>query len=103
MSSVVALKSILTSTNQVLHKIYEEISKLPEDKLIIEWVPSHTGIAGNEKADQLACETFNQPLPQEKSVTVEDATRELKAVIHEEWSGYWRRGICPNCGNIEVK
>ena len=70
-----------------MHKIYEEISKLPEDKLIIEWVSSHTGIPGNEKADQLAGETFNQPIPQEKSVTVEDAIMELKAVIHEEWSG----------------
>ena len=42
MSSVIVLRSISTSTNQVLHKIYKEISKLPEDKLIIEWVPSHT-------------------------------------------------------------
>ena len=42
MSSVIVLRSLSTSTNQVLHKMYKEISKLPEDKLIIEWVPSHT-------------------------------------------------------------
>ena len=69
-----------------MRKIYEEFMNMPDGKLKIEWVPSHTGIPGNEKADHLAGEALNLLDPQENSCTTEDAIRELRDKIREEWN-----------------
>ena len=86
MSSIIAPQSVSTSANQVMHKIYEEFMNMPDGKLKIEWVPSHTGIPGNEKADHLAGEALNLLDPQKNSCTTEDAIRELRDKIRGEWN-----------------
>ena len=49
-------------------------------------LPSHTGIAGNEKADHPADEALNLHDPQENSCTTEDAIKELRDIIQGEWN-----------------
>ena len=51
-----------------MHKIYEEFMNMPDGKVNIEWIPSHTGIPGNEKADHLAG-ALNLLDPQKNSCT----------------------------------
>jgi len=54
LSSVMALSSSTSSKHYMIHKIRDSVNSMPDGKLVIEWVPSHVSIEGNEKADELA-------------------------------------------------
>uniref|UniRef100_A0A8D8XQG2 RNase H type-1 domain-containing protein n=1 Tax=Cacopsylla melanoneura TaxID=428564 RepID=A0A8D8XQG2_9HEMI len=53
------------------------------------WVPSHVGIPGNEKADQLAKEALNENIPCMNSVTTDDKKNSLKKLILSSWNDLW--------------
>ena len=54
LSSIRALQSSTVSDHYLVIKIGALLEKLPKRKIVIEWVPSHMGIFGNERADELA-------------------------------------------------
>ena len=91
-SSIIALQSVSTSTHQVMYKIYEVFMNMPDGKVKIEWVPSYTGIPGNDKADHVAGEALNLHDSQENSCTTEDAIRELRDIIRGEWNRDYSHG-----------
>ena len=86
-----ALQSINISGHSLMIKIYEILSQIPSGKIAIEWVPSHMGIPGNEKADQLANQatTLNyiNQIPQEKS----EIMKKINTETLKEWQRRWRR------------
>jgi len=54
LSSIKALSSTAPADHHLIHKITECMKTMPDDKIVIEWIPSHMGIEGNERADRLA-------------------------------------------------
>ena len=66
--------------------------KLSANKIIIEWVPLHTLILGNENADKLANQALTLIAIQEDSGTAAFIIREIKESLYEEWIGDGRQG-----------
>ena len=54
LSATTALKNPHYSKHHLIEKITSLLIKSPPNKFHIQWIPSHTGIPGNDRADQLA-------------------------------------------------
>ena len=59
LSAIVALENPHRSKNHLVLKIAAIKNDLPANKISIQWIPSHQGIPGNEKADSLAKSSLN--------------------------------------------
>ena len=59
LSSIQALQLPHKSNHHLVLKIASLISDSPPNKIVIQWIPSHMGIKGNELADSLAKESLN--------------------------------------------
>ncbi|KAI5720407.1 hypothetical protein M8J77_006141 [Diaphorina citri] len=62
---------------------------LSRKNVVFIWVPSHAGIHGNEKADQLATHAFDNSLPVDFTVDSNDLKTELKKRIFDGWRSEW--------------
>ena len=62
LSSIRALKSPYESKNYLVLKIAALVSQLRTSEIIIEWIPSHMGIPGNDAADHLAKESLKSQI-----------------------------------------
>ena len=58
LSSIIALLSPYNSKHGLVHEIAYLMSNLDPFSVVLEWVPSHMGIPGNEKADKIANEAL---------------------------------------------
>ena len=59
LSATISLKNPHKSKHYLIEKISSKILTLPHKKITIEWIPSHTGIPGNDNADKLAKESLD--------------------------------------------
>ena len=60
-------------------------------QLLLQWIPGHCDLPGNERADKLAKEGANQEQP-ENPASYNNIRRMLKRKTKEEWLKRWRDG-----------
>jgi ribonuclease HI len=57
--------------------------------LIIEWVPGHTDVPGNEEADRLAKKATTRPQPSMYHTSLSYLKRAARSQMVEEWRQWW--------------
>lgn len=73
--------------NYLLAEIYKELYGIRGNPIRIQWIPSHMGIDGNERADLEAVEQTKKPQSFFNGITMSDA---LILSNHEIWDS-WKR------------
>ncbi|XP_062703986.1 uncharacterized protein LOC134286390 [Aedes albopictus] len=71
--------------NYLLGEIYKELQSMAGSVCKIQWIPSHTGIHGNETADQLAVSKTREKQTCCRGITAGDALNLSKLETWEEW------------------
>ena len=91
--SLSAINSILNVHKKSQHSFAKQIASLLQeiqDRVVLIWVPSHVGIAGNELVDKGAKEAMSiSPIPGVKS-PYPDFRLTLKSAIESQWMEEWR-------------
>jgi len=82
------------NNNSLKSKIIKAINNY-ENEITIVWIPGHSNIEGNERADYLAKEAANNEMAKinEKFCTYEDMLRCMNTAIGKKWSFKWRRKV----------
>ena len=88
-SAVFELKK-LYPTNTIAKEILDEISKRKQNNYIFVWIPSHSGIPGNEKADVLAKKSLELKIDKKLILTNEDGKAVLKTNVWNSWKEIWK-------------
>ena len=76
--------------SKVLHTA-EKLRSTYQVKLVLQWIPGHTGIYGNEKADMLAKQGSRTTQPS-KPITLQTAKQKMKQTYRREWMNDWAGG-----------
>jgi len=93
-SAINSVANCYTSRDDLLQTIAKLVDKLPQHtELHLQWVPSHTGILGNETADQLAKlgttaqQTSQQPLTasEQKSRRIAQVKKSWRDNLNHHW------------------
>jgi ribonuclease HI len=88
LSSVSALRSVCRSSHYLVFRI-AEILQSSSAKYTIEWVPSHQGIEGNERADGFARQACDLPTPLSLPIPLGDLRRLATSNLYKTWQGHW--------------
>ena len=92
LSAITSLQSPHNSSHNLILKVANLIECLNQHEIVIQWVPSHTNITGNEKADHLAKDSLKlaniTKMPQNVSDISKVAPRYYKKQI---------RNVCNPC------
>ena len=59
-------------------------------QVVLQWIPGHQGIKGNEEADRLAKHGASQTQP-EVPVTYDTVTKMIRSSFKEEWLIDWSK------------
>ena len=93
LSALQALESgtdVSTEMTQLTWNIHSLISKF-NIGLVLQWIPGHAGVPGNETADKLAKRGAALPQPI-KPATYETTCQMIKSNLREEWMNSWTTG-----------
>ncbi|GFS15089.1 RNA-directed DNA polymerase from transposon X-element [Elysia marginata] len=58
-------------------------------KVVLVWIPSHVGIPGNEKVDELAKLALNQEIHDDKQVIWSDLKLKVNTYLEQLWQTDW--------------
>nr|XP_029719608.1 uncharacterized protein LOC115261838 [Aedes albopictus] len=72
--------------NYLLAEIYKELCGVRASSIQIQWIPSHMGIAGNERADQEAVSKTNEPQSFFNGITMSDALILSSREVWDNWT-----------------
>ncbi|GFS23078.1 RNA-directed DNA polymerase from mobile element jockey [Elysia marginata] len=72
--------------NKNVARIYNLLAKMaPRTKVVLVWIPSHVGIPGNEKVDELAKLALNKEVHDDKPVIWSDLKLKAKTHVEQLW------------------
>ena len=91
--SKAALQSLTSNTpDQPIHQLLKDLQLLPHEcTVVLQWIPAHCGIRGNERADRLAKSGSKQPQPMSTSTY-----QEAKALLRNRQKCQWKRATYVN-------
>jgi ribonuclease HI len=89
LSCIKSLQQPLPVTNYLISWIIHTFESIPKNKIVLEWVPSHTGIQGNEAADALALRSLKLQTITGLPPTVDDQRRQIISYYSSLWQTHW--------------
>ena len=89
-SAIQAVKS--ANRNGLVKEIIELLVKLRKKdiKVLICWIPGHTGIQGNEIADEAAKAAVCQNVVRTQEIPVSDVKAYIKKKVYDKWKQEWK-------------
>jgi ribonuclease HI len=89
--SLSAVRALQSSSikHYLISWIHTTITTLPQDKVIIDWIPSHMNIPGNERADQLAAKSHTLPSITSIPLSTSEFRNRLKVHFLAVWMSQW--------------
>lgn len=93
-SALQQLQNIAETTDRDIVSLADNLDKLLTHfniQVTLQWVPGHSGIHGNDKADALAKHGTTKTQP-EKPVSIQTVKQILKSNTKEEWLNRWAAG-----------
>ena len=76
--------------NPLIENLLQKYNKIKHNKNItICWIPSHTGIHGNELADTTAKTAHNNPIDQNFQIPYTDLKRYINSYTKNKWQNIW--------------
>ena len=80
------------NTHYLLTKIRSALSNHSSSEIIVEWIPSHMGIHGNEKADNIAKESLKLPnVSCDLSPSIYELHRQVEDFYNNDWQLEWNK------------
>ena len=92
-SALQALENRNSNKKEVIETLLQahKLLSMFTTRLVLQWVPGHINIPGNEKADRLA-KQGSRSEQTNKPVTLQTAKQIIKQNYKEEWMNLWSRG-----------
>lgn len=89
----------LSQKDQLSARIWETMARItPSASIEFQWMPSHCGVDGNERADELANEARREP-QEEVSIDYQTAKAKIKRCTRGMFPRHGRTGRGPTKGN----
>ena len=78
------------NNNPLIENLLEKYNEINDNKdITICWIPSHTGIHGNELADAMAKTAHNNPIDQNFQIPYTDLKRYINTYTKNKWQNTW--------------
>ena len=93
LSTLDALENGTDTSKDIIHlswSLHHLLSK-HKKRVVLQWIPGHSGIPGNERADTLAKKGANLPQP-DNQVTYSTCCQMIKSNLKEDWLNSWTTG-----------
>ena len=90
LSAIRALQTYDLTRHYIFSDIYNTLIKLNSAKITFEWIPSHMGIHGNEKADRLASMSINIGFVKSIAQSRSEIRRCIVVACESEWGDHWK-------------
>ena len=83
--SLSTVKALENASQHILDPLCKNLSDLRKVKnCIVQWIPAHCNINGNERADKLAKEG-SKKMQKEKSTSLSEEKNKIKTAYRKEW------------------
>lgn len=79
------------SNNYIIRHIVNCLTRMPNENIVkFIWIPGHTNIFGNERADILAKQATSLPNVEFNYILYEDYRTKTKNLVHKSWENHWQ-------------
>ena len=89
LACISALRSLDAPAHYLISWLFEALAALPFGKLVVEWVPGHVGIPGNEVADSLAKSSLTLPSTTTIALPSSDLRSSFLHYFRSQWQSDW--------------